>query len=134
MKCPACQYKPTKGEQLESPDRCPKCLRIYAKVVEYQRAKAARQKTFKAAAEAKRKEQMKEGRLYCPSCGAVGNGKRHVPGSTAVELLMWLCFFLPGLIYSAWRLSAAKKACHVCKSTELIPVDSPRARRELGRS
>lgn len=70
--------------------------------------------------------------LYCPSCGTVSNGQRHVPGSIAVEIILWLCFLVPGIIYSIWRLSAAKKACTACKAVGLIPVSSPRAQRELG--
>lgn len=72
------------------------------------------------------------GKLYCPACGQVSNGVRHVPGSIFIELLLWLCFLVPGLIYSIWRHTAATRACRTCRSTGLIPVDSPRARRELG--
>lgn len=125
MQCRGCGYEPTMSEQLEHPDRCPSCKRNYARMEALRLAKEARIK----AATARRAE----GRFYCTSCSAVNNGHRHVPGSTLVELLMWVCFLLPGLIYSVWRLSAAKKACNVCNATELIPVDSPRARRELGR-
>lgn len=129
MQCRGCGYEPTMSEQLASPERCPRCNRNYAKMEALRLAKDAR---IKAATD-RRAEERKAGRFYCPSCGAVNNGHRHVPGSTLVELLMWVCFLLPGLIYSAWRLSSAKKACNVCNATELIPVDSPRARRELGR-
>lgn len=72
------------------------------------------------------------GKFYCPACGQTGNGVRHVPGSILIELVLWLCFLVPGIIYSIWRHAASKKACHVCRTAELIPVNSPRARRELG--
>ena len=72
------------------------------------------------------------GKFYCPSCGQVGNGVRHVPGSIVLEIVLWLCFLMPGLIYSIWRHAATKKACRTCRQPGLIPVDSPRARRELG--
>jgi len=72
------------------------------------------------------------GKFYCPACGQVGDGVRHVPGSILIELVLWLCFLIPGLIYSIWRHAASKKACRTCRQPGLIPVDSPRARRELG--
>jgi hypothetical protein len=72
------------------------------------------------------------GKLYCPSCGSVNNGKRHVPGSIWIELVLWLFFLVPGLIYSIWRLASAKQACCVCQTPGLIPKSSPRAQRELG--
>ena len=34
-------------------------------------------------------------------------------------------FIVPGLIYSIWRQSSYHKACPVCGSSSLIPVDSP---------
>lgn len=72
------------------------------------------------------------GKYYCPACGQVGDGARHVPGSILIELVLWLCFLIPGLIYSIWRHAASKKACRSCRQPGLIPIDSPRAKRELG--
>lgn len=72
------------------------------------------------------------GGFYCPACGQTGDGVRHVPGSILIELVLWLCFLVPGIIYSIWRHSASTKACHKCHTPGLIPIDSPRARRELG--
>ena len=71
------------------------------------------------------------GRLYCSACGQVSDGQRHVPGSILIELVLWLCLLVPGICYSIWRHSAARKVCPTCKNAGLIPVTSPRARQEL---
>ena len=63
--------------------------------------------------------------LICSACGHVGDTKRSVKGSLGVEIFLWLCFLLPGLIYSLWRQSTYHKACSVCGGTNLIPVNSP---------
>jgi hypothetical protein len=42
-----------------------------------------------------------------------------------IELILWICFIVPGLIYSFWRLSSRYDACSCCGSTALVPVDSP---------
>lgn len=73
--------------------------------------------------------------LICPACGAQGPVKTETPGSFLLELLLWLFFLLPGLVYSIWRLAARKKVCASCGAAGLIPADSPRGRqlrRELG--
>jgi hypothetical protein len=64
--------------------------------------------------------------FICASCHSVGKPKSVVQGSILIELVLWLCFLLPGLIYSIWRLSSKKQACPVCGSAEMIPTDSPR--------
>ena len=63
--------------------------------------------------------------LICSSCGHVGDTKKAVKGSLGVEIFLWLCFIIPGIIYSLWRQSTYHKACPVCGNTNLIPVDSP---------
>jgi hypothetical protein len=46
-------------------------------------------------------------------------------GSIFLEIILWLCFILPGLIYSIWRHISRHEACASCKQTTLIPVTSP---------
>ena len=64
----------------------------------------------------------------CRSCGHIGNTKTEIKGSIAMELVLWLCFIIPGLIYSVWRLTTKYEACEVCHSGEVIPLDSPVAK------
>lgn len=65
-----------------------------------------------------------------------GNSKRLMAmaitkGSTRVEIILWLCLLIPGLIYSVWRLSSRLEGCPSCGNTSLIPRTSPMAQKFL---
>lgn len=148
MQCPSCNHD---APQIEfgDPLRCPACGAYYEKALALKLRKAEAAPTpapltvgalaqkadsvlrFAADKVTPASNKLKTAKFYCPACGAVNDGQRHVPGSILIELVLWLCFLIPGLIYSIWRHAASKKACTVCKSAGLIPVKSPRARREL---
>ena len=70
--------------------------------------------------------------LYCSNCGTVGTPKARTKGSFIIEVFLWLCFILPGVIYSLWRLTSREKVCPACGSPNMIPLDSPKARAALG--
>lgn len=70
----------------------------------------------------------------CKTCESVGEPKSATPGSILIELILWLCFLVPGLIYSFWRLSARHEVCSSCGSKEIVPIDSPIGRRLAGGS
>lgn len=63
--------------------------------------------------------------LICTTCGYTGSSVSVTKGNILMELILWLLFIIPGLIYSIWRLSSRVRACPKCKSTNMIPVDSP---------
>jgi hypothetical protein len=65
--------------------------------------------------------------LYCVTCGTTGKPKRVTRGSLLIELVLWLCIIVPGLLYSLWRLSTRHTACGTCGSQQVIPLSSPRA-------
>jgi hypothetical protein len=65
----------------------------------------------------------------CAACEHVGPTRGHTRGSTVLELVLWLCFVLPGLVYSLWRLSTRRQVCAQCGSEQLVPLDSPAGRR-----
>lgn len=67
--------------------------------------------------------------VICAACGTRGTPATHTRGSFWLEVVLWLCFLVPGLIYSIWRLTSRQKVCRACGSTELVPVDSPRGRK-----
>lgn len=71
---------------------------------------------------------MAEGRI-CTTCGAQGIPKTRVKGSIGIEIVLWLCFLVPGLIYSIWRLTTKEKVCSTCGANTLVPIDSPVGRR-----
>ena len=63
--------------------------------------------------------------MICRDCGTAGRPARITKGSTMIELILWICFLVPGLIYSFWRLSSRYSACACCGSVALVPLDSP---------
>lgn len=70
------------------------------------------------------------GRL-CTNCLHQGWPKTVTPGSIVIELFLWLCFLLPGLVYSLWRLTARHQACPSCGARNMIPANSPAAKKLL---
>ena len=70
-------------------------------------------------------------KIVCTSCGYIGYAKTVTKGSFFIELVLWLCFLIPGLIYSIWRLTTKCKACPSCNQATIIPADSPMAKKFL---
>jgi len=71
---------------------------------------------------------MANSELICTACGTIGKTKSHTRGSIFIEIILWLCFLIPGLIYSLWRLTTRSKVCKVCGAAQLVPVSSPAGR------
>lgn len=68
--------------------------------------------------------------VICKGCGeSGGNVKMRTPGSTLIELVLWICLVVPGLVYSIWRHSKRHRVCPRCGSADVIPVDSPIGRK-----
>jgi hypothetical protein len=67
--------------------------------------------------------------LICASCLTIGRTRKITRGSFFIELILWCCLIIPGIIYSAWRLTTRRMACSVCKGTNLIPLSSPMGQR-----
>jgi len=65
----------------------------------------------------------------CTNCGYEGKAKFKTKGSFLIEIVLWLLFIIPGLIYSLWRISASKMmVCPGCDNINtMIPADSPKA-------
>ncbi len=64
---------------------------------------------------------------YCPNCGTVAAPVKLTRGSIWIELVLWILFLIPGLLYSIWRLTTRQRVCPACKHPNMIPTDSPRA-------
>ena len=64
---------------------------------------------------------------HCMTCGSDSAGKAKTKGSLLIEIVLWCCFLVPGLVYSLWRHSSRHAACSVCGSSLLVPVSSPAA-------
>lgn len=66
-------------------------------------------------------------RRFCASCGHLGRTRHQTRGSLAIEVILWLMFVVPGLIYTIWRHSTRTLVCHACGSINVIPPGSPMA-------
>ena len=69
--------------------------------------------------------------LICTQCGFIGQPSHATKGSGLIEVVLWLTFIIPGIIYSIWRRSSPSQVCSKCKSQTLIPVDAPKAKKIL---
>ena len=78
-------------------------------------------------------EEFRVFQAYCANCGSVGFPKTYTKGSFGLELLLWLCFLIPGVFYSVWRLSSRYRGCPICGAPNMIPASSPRAKELLAR-
>ncbi len=73
--------------------------------------------------------------VFCKACGSTAAPATRTRGVFLIEVVLWLCFLVPGLIYSLWRLSTRASVCAHCGSAEVVPADSPvatAARKQLG--
>lgn len=69
--------------------------------------------------------------MVCTTCGHHGPAKRHTRGSMLIEIVLWLMFLIPGLIYSLWRLSTRRQVCGACGGEALVPPDTPAGKKWL---
>lgn len=63
--------------------------------------------------------------FICKACGFTGTPIKKKKGNGWIELILWFCFGIPGLIYSIWRRSNRPKVCARCGSGDVIPTDTP---------
>ena len=65
--------------------------------------------------------------LHCMDCGEDFKPplKGALRGSTVIEVVLWLCYIVPGVIYSIWRRSGSfKSECPMCHSSKVVPIGS----------
>lgn len=58
----------------------------------------------------------------CTKCDYVGERKRRKPGSTAIEIFLWVALLIPGPFYTIWRILGKRMACPKCGTTKMVPV------------
>lgn len=71
------------------------------------------------------KRKSKGANYICTSCGSTVSPENHTKGSILIEIVLWLAFIIPGLIYSIWRLTSKQQVCPACKKPTLIPLNTP---------
>lgn len=59
----------------------------------------------------------------CSQCGST-TAERHTKGHFIIEVILYLFFCLPGVIYSLWRVFSRRWVCSQCKSDKLLPQGS----------
>lgn len=67
----------------------------------------------------------------CLNCGTVAKPKLFTPGNIGIELVLWILFIVPGVIYSVWRHGSRRWVCRACNAFEIVPPTSPMAKKML---
>lgn len=58
---------------------------------------------------------------YCNACGNYTSTAMR-KGNGWIELILYLCWLIPGILYSIWRRSGSPNVCPICKSNGLVPA------------
>lgn len=66
---------------------------------------------------------------HCMTCGTEGPTTARTRGSILIEIVLWLCFIIPGLVYSLWRLTTRRQVCKACGAENVVPLNTPAAAR-----
>lgn len=69
----------------------------------------------------------KSKKMICKECGHTGKLIKQHKGSFLIEIVLWCCFIIPGIIYSLWRSTNRFYQCPECLSQRVIPLNSPEA-------
>ncbi|MDA8106174.1 MAG: hypothetical protein M0Z71_12455 [Nitrospiraceae bacterium] len=62
--------------------------------------------------------------IRCPNCKYEGIGEYKAKGHFCVEIVLWCCFLLPGIIYSVWRGSSRRWICPQCGFENVVKTGS----------
>jgi hypothetical protein len=68
----------------------------------------------------------------CTSCRSIVTPDGRAQGSGGVEILLWLLFIIPGLIYTLWRGSKKIITCPICHAPNPIPLATPAGKALVG--
>ena len=55
----------------------------------------------------------------CRVCGTVAVPRKEIQGSFALELALWSLFGVPGMAYTAWRVTTKAFVCPACGVSHL---------------
>jgi len=67
--------------------------------------------------------------MVCRVCDYAGPVRIETPGSFLIEVVLWIFFIVPGVIYSLWRHASRREVCRNCGSRMMIPPGSPELQR-----
>lgn len=67
--------------------------------------------------------------IHCTQCKYEGKAKTIHKGSVVLQLFLFLCGIVPGVIYTIWRMTAGKySGCPDCKGANVVDLEKWRAR------
>jgi len=66
-------------------------------------------------------------KYVCMECGCQRDPVNAKRGLLIIELLMWLLYILPGVIYSIWRRVRKQQVCPNCGNPSVVLTSSSRA-------
>ena len=60
-------------------------------------------------------------KIICPSCHYIGESEAIAKGSRKIEITLWCCLILPGMLYTMWRQSKEnqRQGCPQCRETNV---------------
>lgn len=63
-------------------------------------------------------------KIICPTCQYVGEPENIAKGSRKIEIVLWCCLVLPGLLYTMWRNSRDGQylGCPQCHAPVVRPM------------
>lgn len=56
----------------------------------------------------------------CKNCEEIGQVTEKMPGNGWVEIVLYLFWIAPGIVYSVWRRKSKKQVCGSCGSDQLV--------------
>lgn len=48
-------------------------------------------------------------------------------GNIYIEILLWLCYIIPGVMYTLWRTVRRHEVCPDCRNPSIVKTTSPQA-------
>jgi hypothetical protein len=67
----------------------------------------------------------------CRNCEQLVSPNTGRQGSCLIEIVLWLLFLIPGLIYTLWRFSRSNQTCPVCGAVNTMVPANTQAGREI---
>ncbi|CAI2718679.1 hypothetical protein [Nitrospina watsonii] len=63
----------------------------------------------------------------CLTCGCQRTPINVRRGHVAIETLLWLCYIVPGVVYTLWRTLRRHDVCPKCRNPSIVKTTSPQA-------
>lgn len=63
----------------------------------------------------------------CMVCGCQRAPVLERRGNLYIEILLWVCYIIPGVVYSLWRTVRRHQVCPNCRNPSIVKTTSPQA-------